>query len=201
MTLITLQVGERRYFSEENTLVDGSAYFKKRLTGASKDSKEADGSYFIDRDGHLFEHILSFLRTGICPLFHDNTNGYDHAKYGRLGAEAEYFGVKKLHDWIHVRSYEGVVSFTRRVTLNENLEDMHNIFPGDDKLEDIPMWGTRKVYLCPRGFAVHRGRPDSCGRHCRNTRKTAEPEYEDEQVLVLVRLYTSKIFHHRLLKT
>lgn len=139
MTLITLQVGERRYFSEEKTLIDGSTYFKTRLTGTLKDKKEADGSYFIDRDGHLFEHILSFLRSGICPLFRDSIDFFDYHKYLRLGAEAKYFGVKKLHDWLIAKSYDKVITFTRHASLIENLEDLDNVAAAGDKAQIIPM--------------------------------------------------------------
>ena len=202
MTLITLQVGERRYFSEEKTLIEGSDYFKAaRFCGHLKDKKEADGSYFIDRDGHLFEYILSFLRTGICPLFYDNINGFDHAKYVRLGAEAEYFGVKKLCDWIIAKKYEQVISFTRRVSLMEDLEDLDDVATAGDKAQLIPMWRTRKVYLCPRRLEVHRGKPESCGRACDKARSAYYgAEYQDEQELVVVMIWFEKAFRPSVLK-
>ena len=198
MTLITLQVGERRYFSEEKTLVEGSTYFKTRLTGSSKDDKEVDGSHFIDRDGLLFEHILSFLRTGICPLFRDSFGFYDCHKYQRLSAEAKFFGVKKLHDWLIASSYQKVITTTRHVNLIENLEDLDNV-AASDKAQIIPMWRTRKTYLCPRGIQVHRGKPESCGRACEQARVDYGQEYDEEQELVAVHIWYDKVFHNSVL--
>ena len=200
MTLITLQVGERRYFSEERTLVEGSTYFKARLTGASKDNKEVDGSYFVDRDGLLFEHILSFLRTGICPLFRDSIDIFDYHKYVRLSAEAEYYGVKKLHNWINAKKYEQVISFTRRVRLTEDLEDLDDVTTAGDNAQYIPMWKTRKVYECPRGLEVHRGKPESCGRACERARSAYGAEHQDKQESVMVMIWFEKVFRPSVLK-
>jgi hypothetical protein len=57
---------------------------------------QADGSYFIDADAELFEHILHYLRHGVLLVFYDKSNGHDHAQYLALLKEAEYFQITQL---------------------------------------------------------------------------------------------------------
>ena len=44
-------------------------------------TKDKDGRYFIDADGHLFSHILRYLRTGELPSPTDAEQVYKEAKY------------------------------------------------------------------------------------------------------------------------
>lgn len=60
---ITLQVGERRFITTAETMTQESAFFAALFSGR-RDNAEADGSYFIDADPDLFEHILRYLRRG-----------------------------------------------------------------------------------------------------------------------------------------
>ena len=73
---ITVQVGERRFVATSETLTQKSGFFSSLLSGRWN-NMEADGSYFIDGDVALFEHILRYLRRGVLPLFYDNAKGHD----------------------------------------------------------------------------------------------------------------------------
>ncbi|RYO85031.1 hypothetical protein DL766_005672 [Monosporascus sp. MC13-8B] len=64
---VTLRVGERRFTTFRDALISESSYFKARLTRWN--DAEEDGSYFIDADPGVFEHILAFLRGGSFPFF------------------------------------------------------------------------------------------------------------------------------------
>jgi len=52
--------------------------------------RDADGRFFIDRDGRLFHHILNYLRDGKYPLALSSTERCE------LEREASYFGLEAL---------------------------------------------------------------------------------------------------------
>ncbi|RAL06902.1 uncharacterized protein BO97DRAFT_447229 [Aspergillus homomorphus CBS 101889] len=64
-----------------------------------------DGSYFIDADPDLFEHLLRYLRRGIFPIFYDRQKGHDYPKYFALLEEAKYFGIGELVTWLENGTY------------------------------------------------------------------------------------------------
>ncbi|TGO40727.1 hypothetical protein BHYA_0032g00060 [Botrytis hyacinthi] len=55
---ITIQVEERRFITTKNTMTEESPFFAAPISGRWDSNKQADGSYFIDADPDLFEHIL-----------------------------------------------------------------------------------------------------------------------------------------------
>jgi len=59
---------------------------------------DADGSYFIDRDGEMFAHILNFLRNGCVapPLIPES----DITTRNALMLEASFFGLAPLVDFL-----------------------------------------------------------------------------------------------------
>lgn len=128
MTRVTLQVGERRFTATHNTLVGESEYFRARLSGSWNDADE-DGSYFVDADPTLFEHVLRYLRSGNPPLFFNvATQSHDYAMYLALLGEAKYFGISKLEDWIQNERYLAAV----RVRYSTD------IFGGSNILQALP---------------------------------------------------------------
>ena len=105
---ITLQVGERRFITTRETLVGESSFFASLLSGRWDNAQE-DGSYFIDADANLFEHILRYLRRGVLPVFYDRLKGHDHALYSALFEEAGFFGIDKLEKWLREEKYLDVI--------------------------------------------------------------------------------------------
>ncbi|KAI1406949.1 hypothetical protein F5Y13DRAFT_176083 [Hypoxylon sp. FL1857] len=183
---ITLQVGERRFTTLRDTLVGESEYFAVRLSGSWNDAEE-DGSYFVDSDPTLFEHVLGFLRSGNYPVFFDSASQtFDCAKYISLLGEARYFGIRKLEDWIHKEKYLDVVHLQKSVRIVDRTETdtLQSCFSvnANTKTEVSVSWHMKKVYICPRGIYVHRGDRSRCGRACENARGLdgGSEEFEEE---------------------
>ena len=197
--IIKLQVGERHFTTNNDTLTDGSDYFAVLFTW--KNYKQPDGSIFVDRDGNMFEHILCYLRTKVFPFFYSQSSGYDHAKYQLLLAEAKYFQISSLKEFINTQSYAKAIKIERSVQTLDTADNMHSETSGiDTKVHYVPTWETEKVYVCPRGISVHRGSSWRCGRQCLNARGDGEVEHEEEQVLKLVEIRTKLLFDASVLK-
>ena len=65
---IKLDVGGQIYTTSLQTLrLDSSSMLAAMFSGRHKLVQESDGSFFIDRDGTHFRHILNFLRDGFDP--------------------------------------------------------------------------------------------------------------------------------------
>lgn len=190
---IILEVGERRFVTSRTTLTAGSGYFASHLSGRWNDA-QADGSYFIDADPALFEHVLQFLRRGVLPVFYDRQKGHDEAKYAALLEEAKYFLVEELRTWLEHKRYRDAVSIHHSIFETEGLGAMREIPTHDIDVACFPRWTSRKVYLCPRRIHVHRGDPSACGRLCRKAQGDAEDEYQDEPVLKTLVMQKETVF-------
>ena len=181
-SIITLDVGGRKFKTLLSTLMSESGYFQALFSGRWTCTPEKDGSYFVDANPDTFEHLLQYMRRpGIFPLFWSKTSGFDYGMYQRLGHEARFFQIDELGDWIERQGYldgiavqvdlpqEQSISQATPKTIKGNEEISHNFF-----------LKTRRVYICPRGIFVHRGDPDRCGAGCRKTQAGTEVEYEQE---------------------
>jgi len=97
---IQLEVGGRLFVTSVETLQrcqQGSPIHACLSRGP-----EADGKYFLDRDGHTFEHVLHFLRDGPNKFAIPE----DSVEKRRLANEADMLGVPELGDLIR-NSYTG----------------------------------------------------------------------------------------------
>lgn len=56
---------------------------------------QRDGSYLIDADGDIFQHVLR-LRHGTMPIFYNDVKGHEYALYAAVLEQARYFGVEPL---------------------------------------------------------------------------------------------------------
>lgn len=88
-----LKVDEQRFVTTSQTLQE-SGFFSALLSGRW-DNVQADGSYFIDPDTLIFEHVLRYLRWGELPVIYDNVKGHGHALYLALLEEAKYFQIPR----------------------------------------------------------------------------------------------------------
>lgn len=186
-TKVVLEVGERRFVTTRQTLAR-STFFSALLSGRW-DNQQEDGSYFIDADPDLFEHILRFLRRGTLPLFYDKSKGHDYGLYHALLAEARYFGIDALENWLVDRGYEKMVKVTLLLESFEYSSDddlLLDQLRGNVTTECHPRWYTKKVYVCPRGIRVHRGIPSACGRECHRVQGDREDEYTEEPACTIV---------------
>lgn len=190
---ITLQVGERRFVTTRETLVDESGFFASLLSGQWNDKQE-DGSYFIDADSGLFEHVLRYLRRGVFPVFYDKIKGHDHHLYLALLEEAKFFQIMQLEEWLEKKQYLHALKIKYSATEVEGTQDLQIPRSTDMDLNFYPAWGTRKVYICPQGFYVHRGKPHACGRDCKKAQGDADDTYEEEPVLRVLVLEKQIVF-------
>lgn len=177
---ITLQVGERRFVTTLQTLVPESNFFASLLSGRWDDAR-TDGSYFIDADPTLFEHILRYLRRRVLPIFYDISKGHDHALYLALLEDARYFQIARLQEWLENKRYLNALSVECSIEEDEGTP-CRTTLSMDTSVKYYPEWGTKKVYVCPRGIYVHRGQPGACGRRCLKARGDADAVYDEEPV-------------------
>ncbi|KAF2797853.1 hypothetical protein K505DRAFT_213414, partial [Melanomma pulvis-pyrius CBS 109.77] len=108
--IIILDVSGRKFRTRKDTLAT-SDYFKGLVSrwGDSADRQE-DGSYFIDADPEVFEHLLGFMRRpSRFPLYWTKEKGFDYVLYNKLEAEADFFLLHDLRDWIHQKQYLNAV--------------------------------------------------------------------------------------------
>lgn len=179
---MTLQVGERRFITRPATLTQRSDFFAKQLSGRWPDS-QPDGSYFIDADGDVFEHVLRYLRHETVPIFYDGVKGHDYALYLAVLEQARFFDVEPLRKWLEEQNYLRAVKIRRSARVVQGIEDVDGSTESHVSIEHHVTWKIRKVYVCPRGVVSHMGHRDACGRLCRNARGDDDDEYEDEEVL------------------
>ncbi|KAF9694630.1 hypothetical protein EKO04_007608 [Ascochyta lentis] len=119
--VLTLDVGGRKFKVSAHILREESGLFRHQLSERFTWTAEADGSYFIDASPALFEHLLDFMRRpNIFPLFWTKSNGFDYNLYHRLQAEAQYFQIDALHQWIKDKRYLKAIALSlSRPTVHE----------------------------------------------------------------------------------
>jgi hypothetical protein len=65
----------------------------------------------IDVDPEIFPTLFEYLRRpAVYPLLWTRENGFDYAAYNKLMAEADFFGLVDLKDWIQQKKYLEVVN-------------------------------------------------------------------------------------------
>ncbi|KAG9235251.1 BTB/POZ protein [Amylocarpus encephaloides] len=162
-SLITLLVGERRFTTNSETLTERSPFFSALLSGRW-DNKLQDGSYFVDADGDLFEHILRYLRRGLLPVFYDNVKGHDYNLYMALLQEAKYFGILRLEKWLENKEYLKAVEVHHTVSKqNCNADDLSIIESNVTKeYLSAPLWSTQSYWHCPHDIPEHAKRQRAC---------------------------------------
>ena len=191
--LVNLQVGERRFTTMRDTLTSESTFFASLLS-YHWENILPDGSYFVDADPTLFEHVLGYLRRGIPPLFFDRARGHDHAMYLPLLKEARYFGISHLEEWLVNKRYLDVVDIKRTVEMCDaelsisSIAQRDETSPSDVSVQYQLVWGTRQVHVCPRATRVHRGQPEACGKECHHAKMIAGYQFDMESYPRMVKI-------------
>ncbi|EAS28750.3 uncharacterized protein CIMG_07496 [Coccidioides immitis RS] len=179
---ITLQVGDRQFYTTIESLVERSRYFATLFSGKWPVSKE-DGSIFVDADGSVFEYVLQYLRRGVFPLAFCQRKGHNYSLYMRLLEEARYFQCPLLISWLEDKCYYKCVRWRVLTRIQDTVEP--NI-QGQTSVRDwqiVPQLKRKeKVYICPRWIDVHRGNLQKFGRQYRNAKGEGGPEYDTENV-------------------
>ncbi|KAF1833006.1 hypothetical protein BDW02DRAFT_580790 [Decorospora gaudefroyi] len=189
--ILTLDIGGRKLKLAPDILRSGSDFFRRLMSGRFPWEPEPDGSYWLDADADLFVHLVRFMRRpNVFPLFYDAAKGFDYDLYHRLQAEADYFQMDALCNWIKEKKYLGAISIK---TYTPNIRSMTEISAQlrlaniSEDLHFVPQ--TRKVYICPRAIPVHRDRQDLCGMACRKKQGDHPVEYEKEKYVEVPLLY------------
>lgn len=127
--LIILDVSGRKYQTQKATL-QTSPYFQNLLARWDDcTDRQEDGSYFIDADPDAFQYILEFMRRpSKFPLFWTKETSFNYALYNKLEAEADYFFLHDLRDWLRKKRYlDAVKTIIEVKALSEHqLEDGRN---------------------------------------------------------------------------
>ncbi|KAF1936435.1 hypothetical protein EJ02DRAFT_459523 [Clathrospora elynae] len=130
--LIILDISGRKYRTQKVTL-QASAYFQNLLARWNDCSdRQEDGSYFIDADSNVFEHVLQFMRRpSKFPLFWTKETSFDYVLYNKLEAEADHFLFHDLRDWIGKKLYLDAVKTVIEVkVLSEYVGEQQKVRTG-----------------------------------------------------------------------
>ncbi|KAK6820249.1 hypothetical protein RU639_007619 [Aspergillus parasiticus] len=190
---VLLQISDRQFITSKSTLSQKSTFFEA-LFSTRWNNQRPDGSYFIDADPNLFEHILRYCRRGIFPLFYDRACGHNYSLYLQLLQEARYFGIDGLQEWLEQEKYLQAVKIERSV----KVLDIQKAEALETRLANVeeqyfPNWGTRQVSVCPNGLGRHRDNPGLCGKKCVRVQGHEEAIYEDEPALIGMVVVENKV--------
>ncbi|XP_068716281.1 uncharacterized protein [Montipora capricornis] len=90
---VHLNIGGHRFTTSLQTLRrDQDSMLATMFSGRHKLLQEPDGSYFVDRDGTHFRHILNYLRDG----FHAEMFPQDELSLRQIVNEAQYYQLNGL---------------------------------------------------------------------------------------------------------
>ena len=200
---VRLNVGGQSFVTLAQTLTEESPWFRSFLSGRWAEAQLGDGSYFIDANPEIFEHVLSYLRRGIFPLFWDKAKSFDYGKYAELLQEAHYFGIQPLQQWIEAKDFEKAVqiNISTSTVENDDYSKRAHRFDGNEEKEYHPTWRTVKHYVCPRGITAHYDEPKSCGRACAKAREAGDDEYAEERVCTILIITKRTVFHAPVLQS
>lgn len=96
---IKLRVGEYLFHTSLSTMRrESDSMLAAMFSGKFKLTTDADGAYFVDRDGSMFGHILSWLRTGRAP-----PATLSETERENLLHECVYFGLVRLEEIVKLQ--------------------------------------------------------------------------------------------------
>ncbi|KAI0160449.1 hypothetical protein GGR57DRAFT_455422 [Xylariaceae sp. FL1272] len=204
--IISIQVGGREFMTTRDTLTHESVYFSVILSeppqsyGWVKFSEQPQPyyHYIIDSDPGLFADVLSYLRTGVFPLYFDqSTKTFDYAKYIGLLGVARVFRIKNLEEWIQKQGYLEAMKIQHSIDTYEEPQQaaIPKTHKMDEQLDFSFVSRAKRTYLCPRRIPVHNGQPDKCGRQCKNAQGDTDREYEETRELTTIVVKTQYVFN------
>ena len=216
---ITIKTSRDTFVTDPERWLGQSFYFKNLFSGKWGDKQE-DGSYFIETDADIFEHVLRYLRTGVLPVFYDRVKGHDFPLYQALLDEAMYFAIDRLQRWLCERKYLDAVKIQYLVTETQNRENYRRhttsgpdsrTFMVEDRFIEIttssntettivPLTQQRNSFYCPN--AKHGKSSEEYCRSCIGRARDEGPivyggwRQEDQLKWCIVRKET--VFNHDL---
>jgi len=113
--LVTIKTSQRTFITDPDGWLGHSSYFQNLFSGRWG-NKQEDGSYFIESDANIFEHVLRFLCTGVLPVFYDRLAGHNFPLYQALLEESKYFAIDRLQKWLCKQRYLDAVKIHHLAT-------------------------------------------------------------------------------------
>lgn len=78
-----------------------------------------DGSVFIDADPDVFTIVLNYMRRpSTYPLLWTCEKGFDYVLYNKVMAEADFYMLEELRDWVASKEYENAVKIRHKIEVN-----------------------------------------------------------------------------------
>jgi hypothetical protein len=154
---VTIKTSQRTFITDPKGWMGQSLYFKKLFSGKWGGIEE-DGSYFIETDANVFEHILRYLRTGVLPVFYDKTTGHNFSLYQALLEESKYFAIDRLQKWLCERKYLDAVKITYIATETQDRGSYEKhttcgpdgrTFMVEDRFIEIPTSSNMETTIVP----------------------------------------------------
>jgi hypothetical protein len=92
-----------------------------------------DGSLPIDADADTFQILLNYMRSNtVYPLLLNKETRFDYALYNRVMADADFFGLHDLRDWIRDKRYEKAMRTGQRLEYHSGrLDSMQRYLQSD----------------------------------------------------------------------
>lgn len=154
---VTIKTPQRTFITDPDGWLGRSLYFENLFSG-QWGKKEEDGSYFIESDANIFEHILRYLRSGVLPVFYDRLAGHDFPMYQTLLAEVKYFAIDRLEKWLCERKYLDAVKIHYLATETQDRESYRKQTTSDldgrtlmveDRFIEITTSGNMETTMIP----------------------------------------------------
>ncbi|KAF2708984.1 hypothetical protein K504DRAFT_534529 [Pleomassaria siparia CBS 279.74] len=188
--IITLDVSGRKFQTRKSTLAT-SDYFKSLLSRWEDSAdRQADGSYFIDTDPEVFEYVLNFMRRpSKFPLCWNRETGFDFVLYSKIEAEADFYLLHDLRDWIRNRSYVDAVHIRFKIAAHQPVpggSPLQLVEKGEDVTVETycgTVEGRARRYLCPLG--LHDDNAARCNTSCEDARKKGVSQIKPPQHVVI----------------
>ena len=155
---VILQVGERRFITTRDSLVNESDFFASMLSVRWNNAME-DGPYFVDADANLFEHVFRYLRRGVFPLFYEQSKGHDFGLYLALLEEARYFKIKRLEQWLDEKRYLDTVKTEYSATESKGIGNLGRSHKRTKKW-DVILYGLHRTckFICETILGIEESR-------------------------------------------
>jgi hypothetical protein len=159
-SLVTINVSGRHFQTSKATLIT-SLYFKNLFERWDTSLDQ----YIVDADSDIFEHLLCFMRRpSHFPLFWTKEKGFDYVLYNKLEAEADFFLLHSLRNWVRQERYKDAVKTVVEVTKIQEppCSSQSMQWTEVDGMQFfLDSFKGEKTYRCPRD--IHGPRAWDCG--------------------------------------